>query len=254
MGEQPTFPRIDVGDRSAPQTVRALLGLRELILRGELAPGERISELAMVDRLGVSRTPLRAALIRLESEGLLEAIPNGGFAVRGFTVSDVFAAMEIRGAIEGLAARFAAERRLTAEALAPASECLGQIDRLIEGGGDAFPAYVALNERFHALLKEFSGSAVIQMQLERANAHPFASPDAFVQVQASLPDASSILVVAQYQHRCVLEAIGAGDGGTAETVMRQHARLAQRNLRTAIENHRSLRLVPGGNLLAIGGD
>ena len=58
--------------------VRALLKLRELILSGELAGGTRIAELAIVERIGVSRTPIRAALMRLEQEGLLEALPNGG--------------------------------------------------------------------------------------------------------------------------------------------------------------------------------
>ena len=58
------------GEKTQSQTLKAQLALRELILSGALAPGERIAELAMVDRLGLSRTPLRAALIRLEQEGL----------------------------------------------------------------------------------------------------------------------------------------------------------------------------------------
>lgn len=62
--------------------VRAQLQLRELILSGELAGGSRIAELSMAEKLGVSRTPVRAALSRLEQEGLLEALPSGGYAVR----------------------------------------------------------------------------------------------------------------------------------------------------------------------------
>ena len=69
--------------------VRALLRLRELILSGELAGGTRIAELAVVERLGMSRTPIRAALVRLEQEGLLAALPNGGFVVQSFSESDV---------------------------------------------------------------------------------------------------------------------------------------------------------------------
>ena len=85
------------GDRSVSQTVKAQLALRELVLRGELSPGERVSELQMVERLGVSRTPVGMALVRLEEEGLLEAIPSGGFAVKAFTEREVFEASRSAG-------------------------------------------------------------------------------------------------------------------------------------------------------------
>ncbi|RYF34265.1 MAG: GntR family transcriptional regulator, partial [Comamonadaceae bacterium] len=79
------------------QAVKAQLRLREMILAGELPAGARIAELAIVERLGVSRTPIRAALMRLEQEGLLEALPNGGYAVRTFSERDVSDAIEMRG-------------------------------------------------------------------------------------------------------------------------------------------------------------
>ena len=60
-------------DRSVSHTVRAQLALRDLVLSGRLRPGERISELQAVEITGVSRTPVRMALVRLEEEGLLEA-------------------------------------------------------------------------------------------------------------------------------------------------------------------------------------
>jgi GntR family transcriptional regulator of vanillate catabolism len=84
--------------------------LREMILAGELPGGARIAELTLVEKLGVSRTPIRAALMRLEQEGLLEALPNGGYAVRTFSERDVSDAIELRGTVEGLLARVAAER------------------------------------------------------------------------------------------------------------------------------------------------
>src|SRR3712207_9197105 len=70
------------------QMARALLGLRELLFGGEYAPGQRLSELPLVERLGVSRTPLRLALARLEHEGVIEAPPAGGYAPRQFTRDD----------------------------------------------------------------------------------------------------------------------------------------------------------------------
>jgi CBS domain-containing protein len=76
-------------DGQSSQTVKALLSLRDLILTGELKAGDRISELVVVERLGVSRTPIRMALVRLEEEGLLELIPSGGFAVKAFSERDI---------------------------------------------------------------------------------------------------------------------------------------------------------------------
>src|SRR6476661_7927555 len=91
------------------QTGRTLLTLREMLLKGEFAPGERLSELALVARLNVSRTPIRLALDRLSHEGLLEAFPSGGFIVCEFTLADIWDALDMRGVLEGTAARLAAE-------------------------------------------------------------------------------------------------------------------------------------------------
>src|SRR5712691_5346277 len=99
-------PRGDV----ASQTARALIRVREMLLRGEVARGERISELPLVARLGMSRTPIRLALERLAHIGLLEAVATGGFTVREFTLAEVRDAIEVRGVLEGTAARLAAER------------------------------------------------------------------------------------------------------------------------------------------------
>ena len=79
------------------QMMRALLSLREQILSGEFKPGDRMSELPLVERLGVSRSPLRLALASLEHEGLLRTLPSGGYVVREFTRADIRDAIEIRG-------------------------------------------------------------------------------------------------------------------------------------------------------------
>ena len=142
-------------DGQSSQTVKALLSLRDLILTGELKAGDRISELSVVERLGVSRTPIRMALVRLEEEGLLELIPSGGFAVKAFSERDITDAIEIRGTLEGLCARLAAERGLTQSALGELRDCVAAIDELVardEVTEELFSAYVDLNERFHALL------------------------------------------------------------------------------------------------------
>ncbi len=246
-----TTPERDL-DRSLSQTVKAQLALRDLILNGELRPGDRISELSMVDRLGVSRTPVRMALVRLEEEGLLEAIPSGGFSIKSFTERDVFDAIEIRGTLEGLAARLAAERGPSSGDLRSIRDCLAELDGAVErhlAGGGSFAAYVALNATFHRMLVELAESPVVERQLERAVALPFASPSAFVMIQADVPEAQAVLTVAQDHHRCVVEAIEAREGARAEAIMREHARLASRNLRYALRNQETFERIPGAVLL-----
>ena len=237
------------GTRS--QAVRALLSIRELILEGVLPPGKRISELSVAGRTGISRTPIRAALQRLAEEGLVETIPSGGFAVSSFSQQDVFDAIEIRGVLEGLAARLAAERGSVAR-LGPLQDCLAELDQVVEravASEDGFSGYVGANARLHALIVDLAESAVLRRQIERAAALPFASPSGFVMAQAVMPESRRILLVAQDQHRCVVEAIASRQGARAEAIMQEHARLAGRNLRLALSHETALRQVPGGTLI-----
>src|SRR5580700_4432411 len=107
-----------------------------MLLRGDFQAGERISELPLVARLGVSRTPIRLALDRLAHEGLLEASPTGGFVVRAFTIEDVWDAIETRGVLEGAAARLAAERLQHPNELAQLHELRDEMDAMIRPEGD----------------------------------------------------------------------------------------------------------------------
>jgi len=239
----------------ASQTVKAQLRLRELIVGGELAPGERVPELALVDKLGVSRTPVRSALVKLLDEGLLETLPGGGFAVRAFTETEVHDAIEVRGTMEGLAARLAAERGAAPSLLAEMREVLAAIDAVLAApalNDESFSSYVAENTRFHALLAEMAGSDVVRRQVERAAALPFASPNGFVMARSTGPRARDSLVVAQEQHRAVVEAIVQREGARAEALMREHARIAHQNLREALATRQGMQRVPGAGLIRRG--
>jgi GntR family transcriptional regulator, vanillate catabolism transcriptional regulator len=230
--------------------VRAQLQLREMILSGELPAGARIAELNLVERLGFSRTPIRAALMRLEQEGLLQALPHGGFAVRTFSEREVAEAIELRGIVEGLSARLAAERGAVPVVLAEAQQVLQQIDALLRVSALSeadFSSYVLLNAQFHQLLGELSGSELLTREIDRASNLPFASPSAFVVMQATSPKARDMLIVAQDQHWQVLQAIEQREGARAESIMREHSRLAQRNLRDAVRQPTSS--MPGVQLI-----
>ena len=238
-------------EASTSQAVKAQLRLREMILAGELPGGGRIVELTIVEKLGVSRTPIRSALMRLEQEGLLDALPGGGYAVRTFTERDVSEAIELRGTLEGLAARLAAERGVAPALLAAARQCLDRIDGVLSQPAlddEAFSAYVELNEQFHIVLGSMADSPVVTRELERVVSLPFASPSGFVVQQANSPQARDMLIVAQDQHRQVLDAIAAREGSRAEAIMREHSRIAQRNLHEALQN-RQLEQMPGVRLI-----
>lgn len=234
--------RSAVPEEGSSQAVKAQQRLRELILTGELAAGARIAELALVDLLGVSRTPIRAALMRLEQEGLLEALPSGGYAVRTFSEREVADAIELRGTLEGLAARLAAERGVPARMLAQARDCLDAIDQVLLDASlsdDMFSDYVRLNAQFHRLLAEMPGSGVLSREIERAGSLPFASPSGFVGVHIHNAPARDMLVVAQHQHRQVLDAIERREAGRAEALVREHSRIARHNMQLALRE-------PGG--------
>ncbi len=242
----------DVEDGGGSQTMRALLRLRQLIVGGEIEPGARIPELALVERLGVSRTPVRAALVRLAEEGLLEALPGGGFAVRHFSETDIHDAIELRGTLEGLAPRFATERGVGALLMAQWRDCVERMDEQLAPPSltaNAFEAYVDHNARYHQLLVQAAGSALVARQIERVLTLPFASPNGFVMLRATGEHARDTLVVAQQQHRGVLDAIERREGARAEALMREHARLAHANLREALQSQQGWQQVPGARLI-----
>jgi GntR family transcriptional regulator of vanillate catabolism len=230
------------------QTMNTLITLREQILTGELMPGERLREMTLVDRLGVSRTPIRAALTRLAEEGLLEKMSGGGYAVREFTVQDIEDAIEARGIMEGMAARLAAERAANPAALLTIKECLLQFEKLLEKtylNAEDIEHYFELNGRFHTQLMELAESFVVEHALRLITVLPFASPNAFVLAQSELGNAWKIFFVAQEQHKGIVEAIEKREGTRAEALAREHARLSLTTLKTALKTESALEQVPG---------
>ena len=237
------------GATERSQTTKATLGLRELVFAGDLAPDQRVPEVGLAERLGVSRTPLRLALGTLAHEGLLRALPGGGFVVCSFTLSDVTDAIELRGVLEGTAARFAAERLGSPSELAELVAVTEQLDRVVAERGPALERYVELNDEYHAMLVTLSKSDALARAIGNAVALPFASPGALLASQATLSREHELLVVAQHQHRMLLEAVGAGHGARAEEIAREHARLAKLNLDLVLDSEHALERLPGAPLL-----
>src|SRR3954452_714696 len=161
------------------RSVSVLEAVRAALMSGEHKPGERLHEVRLATRLGVSRTPVRAAFQQLAAEGLLEYAPNRGFSVRDFPVAEVINAYEIRAVLEGLAARLAAERGLSREQLVAIEQALADGDALLARGslqpGDR-PAYGAVNAAIHEAIHAAAGSRMIGEMIALCQKVPLSSP------------------------------------------------------------------------------
>jgi len=224
-----------------------------MVLRGEFKPGERIFEVPLAERLGVSRTPIRLALERLAQEGLLETLESGiGFTVREFTLRDIWDAIEARGVLEGAAARLAAERLTDPRSLNRIRQINEEMDCLTApyicassttATSDVIVPYAELNFAYHSALIELAGSPMLQWAIERIQLIPFATPRAVI-----LPQTTELLTIAKEQHRAILEALADKEGTRAELLVREHARMARRNLELALQ-HKGIGEMPGSQLI-----
>lgn len=238
----------------SPQILRALLRLREMIVTGELPASRRVPELQLVERVGVSRTPLRLAMEQLAHEGLLARRATGGFVVREFTPKEVRDAIELRGALEGTAARLAAERGLSTEERDGMFELVDTSEAIVSRAADTLPnfqEYLDANERFHRRLVELSGNGWLQGVMTQVTSLPFASPNAFVLTQATSSDARRVLTIAQEHHRAIADAIAGRDCARADALAREHARLALRYLDSVIRDRERFGRLPGAALVRL---
>lgn len=196
-----------------------------MILRGELEPGQRLAEVALAERLGVSRTPIRQALPALAREGLLSAAGRRGYVVRSFSPQDVVDAIETRGLLEGLAARRIAERGVAPELLEKLRACLAEGDAMLakrrfESTDEQ--RYSEMNGRFHALILEGAASRIIADAVAHNDHVPFASARAV----AFSRDPAVLLPVLNYahrQHHAIVQALENREAARVEALMREHA-------------------------------
>ena len=231
------------------QLARTLLRLREMILDGEFRPGERISEAPLAARIGVSRTPIRLTLERLAHEGLLEPYPTGGFIVRKFTLDDVWNGIEVRGLLEGGAARLAAERLESERELDHLRLCQSELDKLGEPTVETFPEYLDLNDRFHAEILRLGRNQMLKNVLDRLVSIPLASRNALVSLQTKFPQSAEIFIIGRDQHLQIIDAIAKRQGARAESIAREHAQISRRALEVVMTHAGGLSSLPGGPLI-----
>lgn len=201
--------------------------LRGMVLAGEFAPGAHVTEQALAQRMQVSRTPVRDALRALAGERLLSYAPNRGYVVRGFDLDELLEAYDVRGNLEGMAARLVAELGLDAAASAAFADLMTRSVELLDGPEwtvGQHRAWRALNLAFHNRLLDLSGNRHLaelarQMrQLPRLR-DPRLEPGSTL-FQTIYPRVRARR--SHEEHGEILEAVRARQGARAEALMREH--------------------------------
>lgn len=243
------IPSTNAPPDSASQVSRATLGLREMLLRGEFRPGQRISEIPLSAELGVSRTPLRLAFERLEHEGLVNALPNTGFAAGEFTLADIWDAIETRGILEGAASRLAAERLKDSGKLEPIRKINRAMVSISNLDSESFIRYLELNEAFHRAVLDLANNAALRRAIEQVYKFPFSIPSTRALLPMSLRAAKELIPIAEEHHKALIDAIEHREGSRAEGIGREHALITRRNMERALADPNFLQTIPGARLI-----
>lgn len=199
---------------------QAYQAIRQLIVSLELAPEQVISEPALMERLAIGRTPVREALHRLAQERLVEVYPRRGMFVAGVDVRDLARLTEVREAIEGQAARLAAERHDEADELAALLDELG-------GPPRDQRELMALDERIHHAVYRWSRNEFLAATAEQYYGHA-------LRIWYLALDRTTELEGAVQEHRTLLEAIRDGEAARAEAEMRDHVRHFEQTMRKVL--------------------
>ena len=180
--------------------------IRELIITGELGAGEQLRQRDLAQRFAVSQTPVREAMRRLESEGLLQSDTHRGFTVAVPADGPVEENFQIRAALESLGAALAAQK-IGEDGLARLTRLTDTMRALPDGD----PAYAELNREFHFTIYEYASSPLLLslMRLLWASLH-------------GGPKVSRSRAESARQHEQILAALRAGDAGAAAAATRDH--------------------------------
>ena len=194
--------------------------IRNDILNGVYEPGESLVELKLSEELGVSRTPVREALRQLELEGLVQSVPNKGATVRGVTEQDIQDIYTIRMLIEGLAARWAAEK-ITPEELEELKEAV-DLEEFYTTKSN-YGNLLRFDTRFHDIIFKASKSKPLMYTL--STFHRYVQKAR--RVSMSSPERAAEVL---QEHKAILQAIIDRDADRAEKLRTEHVRNASLNL------------------------
>ncbi len=198
--------------------------LRELIISGDLQPGERLIEPDIAEKLGVSRTPVREAFFRLESEGFVKVIPRKGAIVAPFSAKEAEDLYEILIELEGLAAKLACERMGQSEL-----EKIKNIESKISSC-EEYKERVSLNSQFHTAYLKYSKNNLLISVLEnlhqkmnRYTSLVFRSPDRLKQ--------------GHHEHEMIMQAFNNKDSEKVCLLVKQHIDNSRKSLLQELEKN-----------------
>ena len=198
--------------------------LESEILTGTLAAGTALTEQSLSVRLGVSRTPIRAALHTLAEEGLINLVPNRGAVVVGVTREDLIDIYKIRMRLEGLASALAAER-ISREDLATLRESVELAEFYISRNDTEH--LKELDTQFHAIIYRASGNRMLNKTLSELHRNIIS----YRKMSLSVPGRLERSVG---EHREILKAIEAGDAERADSLTCAHVAAALENMLTTV--------------------
>jgi len=202
---------------------RAYHAIRGMIVSLDLRPGAVIDERALMDRLGIGRTPTREALRRLAQEGLVEVYPRRGMFVTSVEIRDLASLAEVRSVLEGHAARLAAERA-TDEDREALETLLDELGRRIDLDAREL---MALDERIHRQVYSSAHNPFLESTLEEYYVLA-------LRIWYLALDQARELEQAVLGHRELLEAIRDGDSARAEETMRRHVLEFEESMRRVL--------------------
>lgn len=214
MGRMLTDRRTPAANNASAVATEAI---RDDILDGRLAPGSRLKEEELARDLGISRTPIREALLVLQTEGLVEGAPNRGATVRRYASADLDEMYQLRALLEGHAARVAAAR-ITPEALDTLDASCERFEGMRTVGD--VRALAAENQLFHDTILDATGSDRLAMMVRKVVELPMV-------YRAFLWYSDEQRLVSGHYHRQLAAALRAADGVRAETIMRTHVHEAR---------------------------
>jgi len=201
--------------RSLTSAERVLQELRDLILGADIAPGSRLGEVELAERLGVSRTPVREALTWLAAEGLVEIVANRGARVATWTVAELEGVFDLRASLEPQLTGFAVPNA-TADDVAELDDLA---HRMVEvgapGPGQDLDALVPLNRAFHDRLIALAAHPTLASALAAAIRPPIVRRNFHAYDEASLRRSLA-------HHLEIVAAVRAGDPAWAQAVMTAH--------------------------------
>jgi DNA-binding GntR family transcriptional regulator len=196
-------------------TALAYTTLKQELLDGEIRPGERIVDTQICARLGVSRTPVREALLALERDGLVRIVPRQGYFASEISVSDALDAYQLRFILEPIATALAA-RQISDAQLGELREVLAELSSLEDDATDAALAQaIELNKSFHVLVAQASGNG----RLARVMADLMDALGRLVRVD--LRTRTSAAAAWRLEHREILAALEARDPDRAAAAVRE---------------------------------